>query len=332
MGKTMVKSNRTQIDQLIGFLNTWNVPSDFSARLQPAIQADQETALLAFFWAAAICHSTKGGLLAIKNGQAIKGFDVLLEAFTRAANTTPREIQLDRFERIQGPELKAFLENHLDQAVITLPDLDRRAEILRTLVQELKTHFDGQLSTLFEQTGGRLAGDHGFYALMRKFSIFQDEQAKKSSVFLHCLGQAERWQPIDPDNALPMVDYHIIRLFCRTGCLEIEDQTLAEKLRTKQEVTVEEEQAIRDMARDIRVLISRELTSPLRGELLYYFARSYCRNRPVCVPGNLPESHSFNHVTNTNFTGSCPLQNWCHGCRDTSYRDFWEPLIQTENY
>lgn len=328
----MVKIHPAQIEQLIGFLNSWNIPEDFSARLQPSIQADQETALLAFFWASAICHATKGGLLASKHNQAIKGFDVLLESFTHAANTAPTEIQVDRFERITGDELKNFLERHLEKAVITLPDLDRRAEILRTLAHELRARFEGRLSHLFEQTGGCLAGEQGFYALMRAFSIFQDEQAKKSSVFLHCLEQAERWQPIDPENALPMVDYHIIRLLCRTGCLEIEDALLVHKLRTKQEVSAAEELAIRDAARDIRVIISHKLTSPLRGELLYYFSRSYCRNNPVCVPGNLPESNSFNHVTGTTFTGSCPLQGFCRGCTNPSYRELWEPMIQTENY
>lgn len=328
----MIQKHDKQIAKLADFLNRCALPNDLSERLLPKITANQETALLALLWAAAICHATKGGLSGTRDGNMIKGFDFLLWAFIHAANTNPVSIGIARMKTVHGDELKRLLEEQVEEANVQLADLDRRAEILRQLATEIETLFGGKLMTLLDQTAGQLAGTNGFYALMRKFSVFQDEQAKKSSVFLHCLEQSQRWTPIDPENALPMVDYHIIRLFLRTGCLVITEPELRDKLRNKQEVTSEEERIIREAAKDIRISLSPLLSSPLRGELLYHFARSYCRNTPVCVPGNLPENRSFDQVTDHTFTGVCPLQAWCPGCTQSEVRALWEPIIQTENY
>ena len=164
------------------------------------------------------------------------------------------------------------------------------------------------------------------------FTAFRDPLKKKSGVFLYFLEVTDRWRVSDVENLLPMIDYHIIRLFCRTGCLEIQDESLRQKLRSKELATDEEERVLRQASFQIHLQLGKVFDVPERGELLYLLSRSYCRNTPVSISGNLPENDSFDLYTETTFHGACPLQKWCPGACQAQYRDLWEPTIQTENY
>ncbi len=110
------------------------------------------------------------------------------------------------------------------------------------------------------------------------------------------------------------------------------DEGLREKLLKRELATADEERLLREAAFQARLMLTKTFDVPERGELLYLLGRSYCRNTPVCVPDHTPESDSFNLYTQIPFQNQCPFQAWCPGACQKSYRDIWEPVIQTENY
>lgn len=328
----MVTINYERLSFLAQALARIPLPPDFRQRFVPLMTAETETARLALLWVAAICHSTKGGLLGRSQGREVKGSEYLLAAFCGAANQEPQLLSIANMKKLDASTLRHLLEAFIESPVVTLVDLDRRAEILRHLAGEIDSLWQGRISSLLEKAAHHVGGERGFYAQMDCFSAFRDPLKKKSGVFLYFLEVSGQWSITDADQLLPMVDYHIIRLLCRTGCLEIQRADVRQKLFTKQPVTEDEERCIREAAFQIRLELAKTFDVPERGELLYLLGRSYCRYTPVCVNGALPESDSFNVYTKTAFQGRCPLQDRCPGACDGSYRGLWEPIIQTENY
>jgi hypothetical protein len=328
----MVSLNHERIAALSQALLSMPLPPDFRQRFVPMMTSDEETARLALLWVAAICHSTKGGLLGRFADREVKGTEYLLAAFCAAANQDPLSISVASVKILDEGGLRLLLTRFIQEPKVTLSDLARRAEMLRVLAEEIDQYFEGRVSTLLDRAHQHVGGENGFYASMDHFSSFQDPLKKKSGVFLYFLEVSGRWQFTDPDQVVPMIDYHVIRLLCRTGCIEIADESLKEKLSKRELATAEEERILREAAFQARLALTKTFDVPERGELLYLLGRSYCRNTPVCVSGHAPESDSFNLYTQIPFQGQCPFQAWCPGACQRAYRDIWEPVIQTENY
>lgn len=328
----MVSLNQERIDVLGKTLNEIPLPADFRQRFVPVMTAEEETARLALLWVAAICHSTKGGLLGRVGGREVRGTEYLLAAFCGAANQDPALILVTAMRAATEDQLRILLTRFVAEPQVTLSDLARRAEILRVLATEINDRFQGQIGRMLDEAQHRVGGEGGFYALMDGFVAFRDPLKKKSGVFLYFLEVSGHWHIIDSEQVVPMIDYHVIRLLFRTGCLEITDPRLREKLLTKTVATAEEEALIRTAAAEARMRLAKMFDVPERGELLYLLGRSYCRHAPVCVPGAMPENDSFNLYTRLPFDGRCPFQAWCPGACQTTYRELWEPMVQTENY
>jgi hypothetical protein len=327
----MILIREDRIEVLRQSLASIKLPVDFQQRFVPALHTDQETAYLALLWVAAICHSTKGGLLGTINGREVKGTEYLLAAFCAAANSDSESVSVRRIMVMDEDGLRSLLVKPFVASTVVLTDLARRAEMLRVLATEIAEKFAGKIGVLLIQTDHHVGGSEGFYAKMDQFSAFRDPLKKKSGVFLYFLEVAGLWKIVDHDQLMPMIDYHVIRLLCRTGCLEIQDPNLRHKLLAQSPVTEEEERMIREAAFKVRISLTPLFDVPERGELLYLLGRSYCRHAPVCVSGNAPENDSFNLYTGEVFKG-CPFQFWCPGACDSSYRELWEPMIQTEHY
>ena len=93
----------------------------------------------------------------------------------------------------------------------------QRARMLRTTAHELQALLDtGRLDALI--AGPRLEGAGGFYDVMRQVSAFaEDELEKKVRVLTHDLYREGILVFSDPENLRPAIEYHILRLYIRTG-------------------------------------------------------------------------------------------------------------------
>jgi hypothetical protein len=93
-----------------------------------------------------------------------------------------------------------------------------RAKLLRDIGLRLLELWGGDASQLIDATGGRVAGPMGYLETLNKFAAYsEDPLRKKSHVLLQDLLRERIVEINDPENIIPAIDYHIIRLYLRTG-------------------------------------------------------------------------------------------------------------------
>jgi len=329
----MISLNPERIQSLATSLQTIPLSPNHAELAAPRFACDDETYFRSVLCAMAICHATKGGLSGLFHGKSMKGTDFLLHAFGTMGETNPEALDPKNILTLSADGLRGLLTANAQNATLALTDLDRRAEILRTLAADLIRLFDGRVSNLLEQAQHRIGGDTGAYQQLAKLTAYQDPLHKKSGAFLLVIFFSGRWIIHDIEHAKPMVDYHKIRLFCRMGCIDIQDQELAQKLRDQQPVSNEIGEQLRDLSGQLmRQLIQHTGRSLFELDImLWTFARSACRRTPVCVNGNRTENNSFEETTGLSVP-PCPGANWCPGAHDESFRFFWEPQVTTEDY
>jgi hypothetical protein len=78
----------------------------------------------------------------------------------------------------------------------------------------------------------------------------EDPLRKKAALLAMILRERpERWLPAEEDDDLPpIVDYHVQRACLRLGLLTVEDEALRRRLEAREEVSVDEERAVRRAA------------------------------------------------------------------------------------
>lgn len=106
----------------------------------------------------------------------------------------------------------------------------QRARMLRTSARELKALLDsGQLRALVRNA--RLEGTAGFYEVMQQVSAFaSDDLQKKVRVLAHDLHREKIIVFKDPQHLRPAVEYHILRLYIRSGRVYPTDESVREQL------------------------------------------------------------------------------------------------------
>jgi len=329
----MIKINFEQVHHLGDTLKHLEMADDFNEFMTPKIKASREEQLLSFFWPSVICHSTKGGLKGRYDGKMYNGWDYLLRSFCAAAEHSPESISVAAMQNMDSKKLLGILSAFATEDKITLTDLERRAEMLAKCAGELTMLFNGSVSELLNRTDNKVGGNNGAYALLETLSVFKDELKKKSTAFLMTVHFSGLWTVKDPENVFPMIDYHRMRVFCRTGCIEIGDENLVSDLIDKNLVAAEVESELRSLSFDIcKYLIDYTGIELFDFDaLIWAHARSCCRNKPVCVSKEL-EDDSFYDYLKKDFGGNCEYCGWCKGFKDERYRSIWEPAVVTENY
>lgn len=325
--------DQERVRRLAEFFVSPPLDDSFARRVVPQYDAPQESVIDALLWASAICHATKGGLKGYVAGEFVQGWDYLLRVFCSAAARDPTSVAPERIRDLQPDGLHTILTASATEPRVALADLDRRSEMLRRLATEVIELFEGRVSVLLDRSEGRAGGSSGAYGQLARLHAFQDPLMKKSSVFLMTLHFAGIWSAQDQEHLMPMIDYHRLRILCRTGCIVLDDDALAMALRARRAVSDEVERELRTLAVDVCRKIVELAAMPMFefDLLLWAHARSCCRHQPVCVGGGLEDQSFYSYVT-TPFTGRCVFQDWCLGYRDDAVRDIWEPALDTEAY
>jgi hypothetical protein len=93
-----------------------------------------------------------------------------------------------------------------------------RAAFLRDVGKIVVGRYSGDAELLLIESKGRLHGPGGLLARLDDFSAFsKDPLRKKSNVFAHEVIRDRLGQFADQDKIAPAVDYHIMRLYLRSG-------------------------------------------------------------------------------------------------------------------
>jgi hypothetical protein len=311
-------------------ISTFQVSPNLRLEMSPPANVSDDGYLSAALYASAICHSTQSGLGGHFKGTFYKGWDYLLRAFLAASERTALEV--DEVAAMSALDLFQLLTAAAEGPSVTLRDLDRRSEMLRGLAAERRSAGVISLPDFLNSAGGLVGTNVGAYEKLKSFSVFNDHQRKKATCFLMTAHFSGRVAFGDPENVDPMVDYHRMRLLLRLGCIEVQRGN-EERLRRRAAVAAQVHDAVRDAAFAVSKVLARRSGLPALDfdVLMWAFARSACRNNPMCTSGQI-ENLSFQRMMASSVGSVCPLSNACEGFASEETRALWEPSAATENY
>lgn len=175
-----------------------------------------------FFFVCAICHNMNWEFLC--NVVIPK-----LEAETRGFN-------LDKLRNIKLENLKDFFKGYAKPHKV---EAGRRLEMLVTLAGELKKQDDIFFEELIKSKS--LKGEDGFLVKVDRFSVFNEDPLRKKSNLLAQLAITSGLINVSDENELSLpIDYHIMRVYLRTGRISINNENVRKRLLDKDEFLLDE--------------------------------------------------------------------------------------------
>jgi hypothetical protein len=185
----------------------------------------------------------------------------------------------------------------------------------------------------------RLAGAEGFYQVVSQIKAFQsDFLEKKARVLAHDLHREHIVRFADPENLKPAVEYHLIRLYLRTGRVFPTHEAVLDELRGDRRqprprlvhlLRATVDQAMRDTA------FYAGLDVATLNYVEWQLARTICvaeLNRdwhPLCL--HAPRSELPEDVRLL-VAFTCPYAEGCRALNDRGYDWFHEPQFEKAIY
>ncbi len=206
--------------------------------------------------------------------------------------------------------------------------------MLLEICKVVRTQFNGSVSDLIDGCGGRLInGGKGLYEVLLQFTAFSDPLRKKITFFLKLASDAGLIRIKDPENLIPIMDYHMQRVLLRTGCVEILDDDLKKKITIRSPLSTDE--VIRSGCIDAMKLISL-FSGHAASNLNDYFwplGRSCCNETQLCQIRTCTKNPcSLMTMLTLSSHDECLLEESCKGAVNVDYRSLWEPEVKTHYY
>jgi hypothetical protein len=257
-------------------------------------------------------------------------WDYLQNAMAEWLLPFPEE-KLSQLEAVRSTEIALLLQGYSKPERIRA---QQRARMLReTASQLLRLKHDGVLERLLETR--KLAGPQGFYSVMRSVPAFaEDALEKKVRVLAHDLHREGIISFSDPENLKPAIEYHILRLYLRSGRVYPVDLSVNEALRRP---TLTARARLVKLLR-LRVEEAMSLTSLYSGldiatlnYLEWQIGRSICIPDPpaLCLD---PPHHELPPDVGAICKLTCPYSTFCRARTQPSYGWFHEPQFQKAIY
>ena len=217
----------------------------------------------------------------------------------------------------------------------TLDRLEERSEFIINIAKIIKEKFLGKAESLIKLSQGYLINNgKGLYELLDYFVPYStDPLKKKSTAFVKFLEEANLIRIQDPENFIPIIDYHAQRVMLRMGCVEIMNLDLKEKLQKMQEI--DSDIVIRSNCVDAIRIIAEEsgFSIPQIDDFFWSLGRSCCKEMMLCRDGICNKKPcTFNSIIDLSEHNNCIFENTCEGSKNDEYAKFWQPIVKTNFY
>jgi hypothetical protein len=204
-----------------------------------------------------------------------------------------------------------------------------RAAFLRDVGKVIVDRYSRDAELLLKRAEGRLHGPGGLLSRLDEFIAFRaDPLRKKSNVLAHDIIRDRIATFSDEDKIAPAIDYHIMRLYLRSGrVVPIHNATLG---LLKHESTPRP-RLVRLMREAVSEALSltalySAMSIPEVNEIEWEIGRSICdRTNPKCD----------DPTAGTQFAGrslGCPYQSFCVAFSNTEWRTLKEPGLRKSFY
>lgn len=321
--------------ELASVLKAISMNAEFIERPFISHPMDRELRLRMMFFSVAICHQTHKLVSEKRN---LRGWEYMEDVFLETAIHQPEF--LDPLN-ISGQTKKSIgtylLKSFSDQNKETGSSLDRveeRAELYLDSAKKIRQRFHGKLSSLFKRSADRLINSgNGIYELLEGFQAYSDPLRKKAGFFIKLCVDAGLIEINDPENLIPIMDYHMQRVLLRTGCVVISDHKLAEDLKGRRPLQTDHE--IRKACTDALKIISDASGHSVlsMNDIFWPLGRSCCNEKCLCETGSCEkEPCTVLKTMDIKTHQQCIFDQCCRGKQDPSYRSLWQPEVYTHFY
>jgi hypothetical protein len=210
----------------------------------------------------------------------------------------------------------------------------RRSAILRSVGKQLSIECGGDPLRLVAAAGHRIAGPDGFIAQLDRFESFRiDPLRKKSNVLVQDLVRERIVSFADEDALRPAVDYHVMRIYLRSGRVIPLYSVVAEVLKGKPRPRPRLVQLLRGAVSEAIQLTASYARLPVAAVnyVEWQLGRSICDSRrPACMQTERPSG--LDEGIAKLFVGNCPYISFCQARGDPEWRKLREPKFKSTFY
>lgn len=261
---------------------------------------------------AAICHQINWDFLSLRIRQS---FDRL-------------NMDAKGLAKVSAADVLSWLDGYHRKDRIRAKE---RAAMLRDVGQTIIDKFGGDAGNLLAQCGARLSGDAGFMALLDRFAAFKaDPLRKKSNVLVHEIVRDGIVRFSDENTIKPAVDYHIMRMYLRTGRVVPMHRSVKDLLKKDSAPRPRLVRLLREAVSEALSLTSlyAKMSIPEVNSLEWQIGRDICdRQSPRCT--NATGALSASSGSNDN---RCPHSTFCRAFMDPEFRQLREPDLKKSFY
>lgn len=239
--------------------------------------------------------------------------------------------RLPVIERVRHSEIAALLADYPKQERVRAR---QRARMLRETAGALsELVHEGELDRLIAEA--RLDGLGGFYEVMKRVPAFaEDGLEKKVRVLAHDVFREGIIGFQDPENLRPAVEYHLLRLYLRTGRVYPTDDAIRDALRaadltsrgrlvTLLRKAVEEAMNLTSFYSDVDVATLNYVEWQIARSLCTPDVPAFCDDQPI---DDLPPEIA------ALCDGGCAFRAFCRSHTEPNYGWFHEPQFQKAIY
>jgi len=266
-----------------------------------------------------ICHKINWDFLQRRLSERFlgEGEDRLLERALRMTPARMTELIGDypRKERIRGAE---------------------RAALMKDVASTLVGLFGGDAMVLYARSNRKIGGQAGFLEQIDAFRAYrEDPLRKKSNVLVQELVREGIVEFLDVSDVAPAIDYHIMRLYLRSGRVLPTAAAVFEHLRVaeRSETRLRLDKLLREAtAEALRyTAFYAGLTVPVVNYIEWQIGRARCHDqRPNCL-GECTLSEADADVIRLS-PSACPYAGFCPALVDPQWGELREPILQKAYY
>jgi hypothetical protein len=297
--------------------------------------ADRETKLRVYLFSAAICHQTFNLHHPELNlwGWDYMEYGMLKMVESGRALLNPGYVSMCKPDDMEEQLKRAFSTDENPNET-TLDRMDERIRMLQQLCLSLHKDYDNRVTNLIDQAEGNVSrGGNGLYELLKSYEAFSDPYSKKITFFIKLATDAGVLRINDPENLVPIMDYHMQRVLLRLGCVRIRDGQLKNEL--KDQILQKDDLEIRAACIEALRFIAEKSGLPISkmNDIFWPLGRSCCEKTTLCSDGfclKAPCTLSKTLILKSH--SKCLFQDFCTGSQDESFRTLWEPRVDTHFY
>jgi hypothetical protein len=261
-------------------------------------------------------------------------WDKLHARVIELASEDVKQLSPPVISQISGAEFRRLFGIAYDETRLRMAE---RAGLLRSLGTSVVNEAGSPIFDWLNSSPVYLGGSRGLYRWLNNIKAFaEDPLQKKTRMFVHSLLQFGLIAVADPENIQPAVDYHLIRLYVRTGRVLPAQADLLDRLTSEGTPRVE-------FHTELRAAVEEAMFYTASGagiridelnHIEWQIARSFCvRKNARCNGPALPEKPVDEFVNGLAIKAcGCPMRSDCRGAVDEVLRSIVDPRSASSYY